>query len=154
VRGTPSDLDELALRPSFGIVQAITQFDDEAGTRSTSKDNGFELSLGVDLFSKHWTAEGVFRNFSQRMRETDINLIYRGEASWQNFYKLGGGLSTRSIKGLSQSDFPAAQFILGAESYLHPQFYFGFQLSARFFMVPSHSDKFTLESGLQLGTRF
>ena len=55
-------LDDIQLHAGIGLITALNTM--SVGDRSFARTmQGFEISMGIDLFSRFWTSEAVLRTF-------------------------------------------------------------------------------------------
>jgi hypothetical protein len=87
----------LAYASSYSAVRTA------GGQRLHAHLQGVQASLGIDLFSRTWMAEGSARSFSDysspegqmSLKEFDIKLVNKGLIAPQLGYRLGAGLAAR-----------------------------------------------------------
>lgn len=157
-------LDDNLIRAGFGIVSGLQtyHFHNQADTRNLS---GFQISLGVDLFSRHWTAETVLRNqgnsSSMSLKETDVKILYREDLASGVGFHLGLGLTTRDLRVLqpggspltvnaSPSGMGSVALFTGLNRFLS----LGIELSARSALVDETPDRWGADATLRLDSAF
>lgn len=169
IRATETNpLDDIKLHAGIGLITAMNNMrvNDQTFTRAM---NGFEISLGIDLFSRHWTSEAVLRNFgtsssgseSRSLREFDLRVLHRNALGSQLGYRLGSGLGTRYFKfsdpqrraSLSE-EVPCLLGFAGLETPATPNVNLGAELGLRHPMIDSSSDKTSLDLMVRLDTTF
>lgn len=98
--------DQLQIHSSFGFVQSIDTLLVNERTISRHED-GIQLSIGIDLFSPEWVAEGILKNFGQStqngtsfaLREFDLRLGYLQMAPKPKMkFRLANGLGARYLR--------------------------------------------------------
>lgn len=104
ISGDP--FEELQIHLSLGFVQNLDNLVVEDKSLSRMED-GVQLGVGIDLFSKEWVAEGLLKNFGRStqddtrisLREFDLRLSYmlQGQQSKQKI-RLSNGLGARYMK--------------------------------------------------------
>lgn len=165
---TRNALDDTKIHAGIGYVGSTV------GLRVDNQEfyryqDGLQLSLGVDLFSPKWAAEGAFRNFGRTttgtsavsLREFDLKVFRqeRGPAGWG--YRLGGGLASRYMRyedtarntNISAST-PSSIFFLGITSKLTDQVYFVAEASFRSSLVGDSIDRRGADIGSFLDIEF
>jgi hypothetical protein len=161
-------LDALKIHLGFGLTSAASNIS-AGGSSSYRYMNGFQLAAGIDLFSSHWMAQGVLRNFGQSstgnenrsLREYDLNLLYSGMMASSLGYHLGGGFGTRSLKisdsakGYSINDTtPVTVLVGGLDIPITPVVGFGIELGLHTAMVTSTADKSSGDLTLHVDASF
>lgn len=156
--------DDLLIHAGLGLVSTVSSIEVQ-GSHKNWQQNGLELSVGADLFSKKWYTEGTFRNYGVEssgmtelsMKQLDFKIAFRDQLHNPLVYHLGAGLSTRSINysdpfaklSLSENS-PAFLAFGGIGSELTPLVTIGLEVGARSPFVSSHLDRGSLELGLLL----
>ncbi|MEZ4872321.1 MAG: hypothetical protein R2827_08760 [Bdellovibrionales bacterium] len=72
----------------------------------TGFHSGIEATIGIDLFSRYWQAEGSVRSFGNEtinknqvsLKEFDLKIVYRDYWARKFFYRFGGGIAARYLK--------------------------------------------------------
>ena len=161
-------LDELKIHAGFGLISSANSVSIQ-GQDSFKYQNGFQISLGIDLFSNNWAAETVLRNFGQAgsgsetrsLREFDLKLIRRDFLSGNLSYRLGAGIGNRILKvddssqNISVNDnTPCAVLFGGFDSYISKSLSVGIEASLHSSMVNQTADKNSGDLTLRLDTYF
>jgi hypothetical protein len=162
-------LDQLKIHAGLGLITSANNFNSGKGNDKVNYQNGFQLSLGIDLFSPNWAAESVLRNFGQArsgtesrsLREFDLKLLHRDLISSAAGYRLGAGIGNRFLKvedesnGLSVNDnTPTALVFGGLEAFLKKNLSVGIEAGLRSSMVNSTADKSAMDLTVRLDTYF
>ena len=121
--------DEIQVHFGLGVANSYVNFrDSKLIGKSSSLFNGFQVSLGVDLFSKAWMAEGSVRTYeatsvarkSIRLQEFGLAAIYHTNIISIWHFRLGLGIIGRTIQiqdkiknSTLQKNSPASQALGG-----------------------------------------
>ncbi len=98
--------DNLQIHISLGMVQTLTTLSIQDHLVSRL-DDGIQLGIGIDLFSREWIAEGVLKNYGQSkwddktmaLREFDLRLSYLHFAQKEKVkIRFSNGLGARNLK--------------------------------------------------------
>lgn len=161
-------LDHLQIHAGVGLATSTNKLDipESRGERTL---HGFQISVGIDLFSPEWVSEFVLRNFgttergseTRSLREIDLRAFYRTPLSKQLGYRLGAGLGTRYFR-FSDSrlrvsrgeETPCFVGFGGFESYLSSQVSLGVELGARTALVDRSIDRSSFDLMVRLDTFF
>lgn len=162
-----SVLDDITLHAGIGLVTTAVSVEQNSHF-SQMNLNGFQLSLGVDLFSPNWVAEGAIRNFgsggdnisNHSFREVDLKTFYRSPSSNNTVgYRLGAGLATQYLDfkdpGISVSESSPAMILFGAlETNISRNFGLGVEFGYRSSLLSSNADKSSIDMMLRMDTFF
>ena len=133
------------------------------------EQSGFQLSMGLDLFSQNWATEIVIRNFGQTssateirsLREYDLTVLFKDKLENQMGYRFGMGLGTRYLRISDNtnnifvdSSTPTGVLFIGAEAFISQYLSFIFDLGTRTALISDTVDKNSIDLGLSLVTNF
>lgn len=138
------------------------------GAKDSGFLQGFEASLGIDLFSKYWLAEGAVRSFSSGhfgtsevdLQEFDLRIVHRSYFGRYFRIRAGFGLAARYLNykasGEASRDYttPSSIFLIGAVGQITRNFSVGAELTARNSMVGDTIDDQAFDAAIKLGTHF
>lgn len=161
-------MDEISLHANLALATNMSSF--SVGGRNVSTAmNGFQIGLGIDLFSPDWRSELALRNFgtretgnqSQSLRELDLKVYHRTKWADRLSYRLGSGLSTRYIRysdtarniHLSEES-PNLMLLGGIDSEITPGLSMGAELGARTALADQNIDRNSLDFMLRVETSF
>lgn len=178
-------LDRLSKKRSTILSNSDTTFDDiklhaglglltsAANIRTSGSDvkfqNGFDLSLGIDLFSPNWTSEFAIRNFgttengseSRSLREFALKTFYRRGVNQKIAWKIGGGFGSRTLRVSDPArniyvneTTPALIGFGGLETFLSRSLSLGFELGARSALSSRATDQGSIDGAIRLDTHF
>jgi hypothetical protein len=163
-----SSLETLMIHAGFGLISSVNSVNID--NRETLKSqNGFQLSLGIDLFSENFIAEGALRNFGQStsgsetrsLREFDLKLTYQDKFANKSGFHIGSGLGTRIFKLSDPASnrnindtTPSILLVGGLDAFVSKNFSLGFELGWRTALVTSTIDKNSMDGTLRLDTFF
>jgi hypothetical protein len=130
--------------------------------------SGFDLHLGVELFTSKWQAEISLRSFStgrvqnnttMSLDEYDLKLVRTGELQKTLNLRVGGGLAAQylktSVNGDSTTDTaPSLLAVVGVEKVFSPKVTLGPDLSFRLPLISNSNEKASLDAGLRLNFYF
>lgn len=96
--------DQIAIYPSFGIIQTVTQVDTEG--RDDYFQKGLQIAIGMELFSPYWFSETAFRNFGitksknyeLSLKELDFKVGHKNLLSDAIEFRISTGVSTRHFR--------------------------------------------------------
>ena len=158
--------NDIQIHAGFGLLGSVSSIKTNEGQFSRYQD-GLQLSMGIDLFSANWAAEGVFRNFGSEkrdnenlsLREFDLKVIYRNKTSDRIGYRIGGGLTTRYLKYNSPTQnvndsTPFSLVSFGMDSFITKNMSIGLETSLRTSMITRTIDKNAVDVALRLDTYF
>lgn len=165
---TEPQLESLMIHAGFGLTTAVNSININ-GKDTLKSQNGFQLSLGIDLFSENFMAEGAIRNFGQSysgfetrsLREFDLKLLYHDKYANHTGFHLGSGLGTRFLKisdsasNVNISDTtPALIAVGGIDAYVARNTSVGFEMGWRSALVTSTIDKNAMDLTVRLDSSF
>lgn len=167
VRSANDPLDSLKIHAGLGLLTSANNVNTGRGTDTLKYQNGFQLSLGIDLFSNKWASEAALRNFGQArsgtetrsLREFDLKFMHRDMMSTGAGFRLGAGLGTRYLK-IDDGDVhiddstPTALLFGGLDVYASKSVSVGIESGFRTSMVNQTSDKGALDLTIRLDTYF
>lgn len=154
--------DDLFIHTSLGLVSSFSTFNWQNKSYSWQQ-NGINLGLGADLFSRLWYTEGVFRNYGVSsssgqeltLRQLDFRIGYKDELQNPFKYHLGFGLSTRSLKitniytrASAEETTPAMLLYGRLMAQPNPNVSLGLDVTGRTPFVSSGVDRGSVEIGL------
>lgn len=164
----PHRFDNLMIHAGFGLITSVNSV--RISNSDTFKyQNGFQISLGIDLFSAQFSSEAVLRNFGQThsgsetrsLREFDLKFLYRDLVDNQVGLRAGGGLGTRYFKlsdpaiGLDINDStPAGIIFAGMDAYFNKNFSMGIELGFRSALVTRTADKNSMDLSFRMDSAF
>lgn len=161
-------LDDIDLHASIAMATTFSNY--RVGDRSMTRGmNGFQIGLGIDLFTPQWMAELALRNFGTResgteshaLREVDLKVMHRQSLGSRLGFRAGTGLSTRYIRfsdpvhNISVSEESPNLIIAGGlDSILTEQVNVGAELSVRTALVDQSLDRNSADLMIRLETSF
>lgn len=139
----------------------------KSGSTIYASQRAVQASLGIDLFSSHWVAEGSFYNFIERQYENyqvrlkafDFKVLYKNRIDGSLGYRLGGGLAVRylSLQGLAGEETFTTPFSVlagGLETYITRGFSLGIEVAARNTLTYETPDQSALDLTLRFDGHF
>lgn len=159
-------LDNNMIHAGFGLVTTANSMNIN-GTDSTKYQNGFQISVGIDLFSPQWAAEAALRNFGQAnsgtetrsLREFDLKLMRRDALTAGAGYRLGAGIGSRYMK-LSDENIsiedntPTGVLFGGVDMFATKSLSIGMEAGLRTAMVNNTADRNAFDLMVRLDTYF
>lgn len=160
--------DDIQVHTGFGFISSMSEVQYQ-NSSSTRPHYGFQISLGVDLFSSYWAAETSLRNFSpsnqdsesRQLRETDVRVIYKDRGGSGFGYRLGFGLGTRELRindPLKNISFgentPIGIGLVGLDQRINRNFSIGLDMGIRPSLVSRSADKIAMDLTLVMAAAF
>lgn len=165
---TTNPLDTIKIHAGLGLITSANKINTPNGS-STKSQNGFQLSLGIDLLSPEWAVEAALRNFglatsgseSRTLREFDLKMMNRGPLSNSVGYRLGAGIGTRYLKVEDSSNnisinetTPTGLFFGGFDAFASKSMSLGLEAGFRTALTNTSSDKGSMDVMVRLDTYF
>ncbi|MBX9767067.1 MAG: hypothetical protein K2X47_07345 [Bdellovibrionales bacterium] len=164
-------LDRARIHLGVGVVNSVYSVAHISGGRVQVSGSGFLASLGMDLFSPRWIAEGSIVSYGSQnsdraevtLREFDLRLIYRTLPTGLFGVKLFGGLAARNLRinhyGVARDairDYTTPSSILGVGSDINiaEAIQLALEISTRNSMIDESPDQSTLDLTVRLNTQF
>lgn len=163
--------EDVKIHAGVGFTNTISTLYYSNGDKTNTAQRGVQVSLGIDLFSKTWLAEGTFRNFGETkydnsfvsLKEFDLKLIYQTRFAPTWGFRLGGGLAARYLdvnyvgsegKFSEQYDIPASVIQTGLMTYLTKGLSLGTDISLRNALIDETPEKTAFDFTLRLDGHF
>lgn len=159
---------QVQIHTSFGFTQGIHYF--QTQQESFQRFNqGLLLSVGVDLFSPQWIAEGVIKNYGSsqyqsetlNLREFELRLNYRQRHNNHLAFRLFNGLGARSLKWTVparniqyQSNTPVYQLGGVLDLIFAGNFSLGLELSGQTSLIAESFDRNSVALSLKFDNYF
>ncbi len=151
-----------------GLVNVTQTIDYDDGSKAYLNQKGVQASLGIDLFSPNWMAEGTVRSFDDNedtstqvsLKEFELKIFFKDRMAKNLGYRVGGGLSGRYMtitrQGLETLDYstPSSVGTVGIDLFLTDRFSLGAEISARSAMIAETLDRSSLDGTLRLDAHF
>jgi len=169
IRGANDPFDDIQLHAGFGLITSANSVN-TGGARDVLKyQNGFQLSLGIDLFSPNWTAETAIRNFGQArsgtetrsLREFDLKFMHRDSIKDKLGFRLGTGIGNRYLiiddaeNNIAINDnTPTALFFGGLDVFASKKLSIGIEAGLRTSMINQTADKSAADITVRMDTYF
>jgi hypothetical protein len=169
--------DNVVIHAGIGLANAAFEFRTPSGRKILASPGGFQATLGIDLFSPNWIAEGVVRSFGESefngaivgLQEFDLKLMYRKHIQTKFYTRFGLGLAGRYLdvrsamnsaqqKKIADPDqsyrTPSSIFFVGIDQYLNSSLSIGAEVSSRRTVIDETADKSSFDITLRLDTHF
>lgn len=163
--------DEIMIHGGLGFTSTYVNVHPQGKPGSSGLLTGIEASLGIDLLSREWLAEGAVRSFGTdhlsgqsqaSLREFDLKLIYRSYLSSKFIFRIGGGLAARYLKysdpinfaGTLQQTTPSWIALMGFEIPVAKALSAGFEVTLRTPMISDTIDRTAVDSGFRVSAHF
>ncbi len=166
-RNINDPLDAQKIHAGLGLLTSANSVNTGEGGDTIKYQNGFQISLGIDLFSADWAAEAALRNFGQArsgsetrsLREFDLKFMRRAMFSSNSGFRLGAGIGTRYLKindvNVDINDTtPTALLFGGLDVYAAKNFSVGLETGLRTSMVTQTTDKGAADLTLRMDAYF
>lgn len=166
---TDSDFEAIRIHAGTGFVSTHANFRTPGGMPDSASLNGFEVFMGIDLFSRNWIAEGAARSFNPEafagtkiaLREFDLKIIHRDTIGRTVYWRGGLGVAARYITfdqkplGLNDSyTTPATIFLLGLGAQFNSNLSLGADLNYRTALITDTIEKSAVDGNLRLTGTF
>lgn len=164
--------DNVKMHLGVGFVNSIFTVEHANNDKTFGAQRGVQVSMGIDLFSRFWLAEGTFRNFGESkyenanisMKEFDIKVLYQSRFAPGWAFRTGGGLAARymNIKYFGKSggafsqqyQTPATVIQGGLLTYLTSGLSIGADASLRNSVIEDTPDRTAFDFTLRLDGHF
>lgn len=164
--GTQRTLDDVMIHGGVGYTHMFGTVN-YGGDRAHLSQRGIQATLGIDLFSDNWLAEGSARNFSSHdygntsvaLKEFDLKVVYHNKFAPKLGLRVGAGLAARYMQIANQTgsnDYttPASVFTGGIELLAARNLTFAAEASARTAMISETLDKNSYDMTFRLDANF
>lgn len=163
-----SEFDGIMIHAGFGLITGMSTVR-TGETDSYKFQNGFQMSLGIDLFDPQWEAETSLRNFgrtnsgteTRSLREFSMKLLYKNRTSDNAGFRIGAGIGNRYLRIADDQNnifvddnTPVSVFSAGVDSYTSKNFSIGFEVGLKTALVTRTIDKNAVDMGLRFDTHF
>ncbi len=169
-----STFDEIRIHLGVSLLQSYQKFNIAPGVQAEGGIRGFQLGLGVDLFSPHWIAQGLLTNYpTSGIEDTTISsnafelrLIYDypimvgvtvhgGAGIGNRYYNIKTQARTGTNVDDGQSSFNSGAFglVVGAEYWPTGEISGGIEFSHHTPMASS-TDPTSYDLGIQISGHF
>lgn len=167
-RSTPDTLDNLKIHAGIGLIGSANSVNIN-GSNAIKYQNGFQVSLGIDLFSPEWASEVDMRNFGQTksgtetrsLREFDLKFMNRAMFNSIYGYRLGAGIGNRYLKiedernDISVNDnTPCGLMLFGLDSMISKNMSVGLEGVFHSSLINRTADRNSLDMTVRLDTYF
>ena len=163
-----TSLDDVLFHAGVGVSNMFGELTFPDGGRTYLNQRGFQATLGIDLLSAEWIAEGSVRSFSDgeyarngvSVREFDLKVVYRPRLTDSISVRLAGGLAARymtvdrGVRGITEYTTPASVGALGIDYAFTSGFTIGADASARSSLVNEGVDQLTYDATLRVDAHF
>lgn len=158
-------VDDDSMKINAGAALVGSYVTANAGSAMLS---GFDLHLGIELFSPEWLAETSVRSFSQgriergstlSLDEYDLKLVHQSRLQKNLNLRIGGGMAAQYLKtnvgGNTSSDqTPSLLALVGVDKAFSPKVSLGPDVSYRMPLVSDSSEKGSFDASLRLNFYF
>ncbi len=154
------------IHAGVGYATMFETIDSNTG-RIYANQSGVQVSLGIDLFSEHLSAEGSLSSFGEQdythaqvtVREFDLMFYGKGKIAPNVTGKIGGGIAGRYLtlteRGIPvQYSTPSSVLTAGADVYLASAFSLGGEIAMRNAMIGESLDVRSYTMLVRLDTHF
>lgn len=160
-------LNDVKIHSGVGFTQSFIRVDSSSNGELRGFHRGVQATLGIDLFSRNWFAEGAIRSFGEtdveesrvRLREFDLKVAYRSNSESLFGYRAGIGLAARNLKlienGSEQSfSTPASIALLGIDANISRKLSIGTEVSYRAALVSESADRSAFDFAFKVDAHF
>jgi hypothetical protein len=160
--------DNVWIHGGIGFANTVQTVNPSDGEMLYLNHKGIQASLGIDLFSENWMAEGSARSFTDNenvttrvaLREFDLKIYFKEKTSRKFGYRVGTGLTARymtiyrPLESAMTYTTPASVLTFGMDFFLTDRFSFGADLSARNSIIAETIDRTSYDATFRLDTHF
>ena len=175
--------DNILIHAGIGIVNSHISLAPTGIKEVSGFHKGVEATLGIDLFSKYWRAEGAVRSFGDEkiadsavsLKEFDLKIVYEDYARKGLKYSIGFGLAARYLdityNGPLTADelspsaaigalvtekhtTPSSLISVGASTYVSKGLSLGVEFSYRSALITETIDKSSFDALIRIDTHF
>ncbi len=164
--GPQQSLDDVMIHGGVGFTQMFSTVN-YGGDRTHVAQRGIQATLGIDLFSDNWLAEGSARNFSSydygstnvALKEFDLKVVYHSKFAPKLGMKFGGGIAARYLEvanssGSNTFTTPASVFTGGIELLAARNLTLSGEVSARTALISETVDKNSYDMTVRIDANF
>lgn len=171
VQGDP--LDQIQIHGGVAFASSYVSITPPHEKAVSGMLKGFEASFGIDLFSRHWMAEGAVRSYGSEklsrqqeadLKEFDLKLVYKDRLSPMLLLRVGAGLAARYLNYRSWAEgrgpveinqvTPASIFLVGFGVPINRTLSLGADLSYRSRLIDDTIDRSSLDIALGINANF
>lgn len=163
----PDPFESVRFHFGVGFTNELLQVEKSHGS-TTAYMNGIDISLGINLFTPEWIAEGSIKNYNHansgssefQLREFELKTIYQSKLTKSWSYRFGGGLTARFLSsdyetGRNESYSTPSILILGGfVRDLSKNFSFHTDIGYKNALVSDSIDKNALDLTLRVNAEF
>ena len=164
----PSRLGTTMFHAGVGIASLYQTVELDGNAKENIENRGVQASVGIDLLSPEWLAEGTVRSFEAnnlawtklQLKEFDLKFIYKPRLETLLGLRLGGGISARySVYSRSHKEdlvytTPSSIILAGFDVYLNETVSLGAEASLRTAMVGETIDQNTKDITFRIDGHF
>lgn len=158
--------DYVLIHFGVGLVSSFISYEANVGPVSGIQQ-GFQATLGIDLFSKNWQAEGAVRTFSEAeinktrasLHEFDLKIIYTFTSYTSLEPFMGAGVAARYLDvtengKVSKFTTPSSILNLGTSYKLSDSIAIAGEVSYRRPFIDETAERSAVDLALRLDTNF
>jgi len=162
-------LDEVKFHAGLALANTFSQLSLPSRPSVTLLKRGFQVTVGIDLFSPEWGAEGGFLNYGEdvvngnfalALREFDLKFFYRSVHSEKWGYRAGAGIAARYLKAsgggvpTQEYEIPGSILFGGIEARISPIVSIGLEIGSRNALIDNSPESGTFDAILRADARF
>jgi hypothetical protein len=160
-------LGNVLIHAGVGVSALVQTIKLPSGNHSYLNQKGFQATLGIDLFSDNWIAEGAARSFgdsedkvnTSSIKEFELKILYHRKINPQLGARLGGGVSGRyltiqRLDGTLDYTTPTSVATMGLELFLSDSLSLAFEVSGRQSLIGETIDHSSADGTLRVDTHF
>lgn len=160
-------LDSVQIHLGVGQIQSSQNLQMQSGAGSVVYQTGLQVTLGIDLFDPTWVAEGTVRSFegrglsglgssaNLRANDFDLRIVKRGSLAGSLWWRVGGGLSARTLD-LNGQEYrsPSSLGLLGLQQKIGDSMSVGCDLAGRSALTQDTIDRGSVDITIRLDAHF
>ncbi len=157
------------IHTSIGFATTFIDVEPENGPSASGLLSGVEASMGIDLFSPAWRAEGAIRSFNKAdldsqtsvsLKEFDLKIMHSSILTSKLRMEMGGGLAARYLTANTpfsakhEYTTPASIIALGFRSQLTKMVGIGVDISLRNSLIDETIDRSSVGGSFKVNALF
>jgi hypothetical protein len=168
-RPSRDPFENVWIHGGIGLSTMIETINFDDGQSAYANLKGIQASLGIDLFSENWFAEGSARSLDQdgvtnstqiQLKEFDIKIMYKDRFSRHLGFRVGAGLTGRYLRVhrpmMEPVEYttPSSIGSMGLDLYFSDRFSLGTEISARSALIAETVDRMAFDATFRIDTHF
>lgn len=166
----PSSFQAIKIHAGAGLTNSHVRLATPGALKSSATLRGVEAFVGIDLFSRAWSAEGAVRSYTSEpfsntqltLKEFDIKVVYRQEMGRPFYWRAGAGVAARYLDfsnrppELEKKTYttPASLLVVGVGAQMSPSFSAGLDINYKNALINDTIDRSAIDGNIRLTGSF